>query len=153
MSGREEVSRKEERGERGGKSSRLDEEYRSRQGATDRGGLGRDADMEEDAEDQTLAADSQGEKLCESESVVGEERSGRRGLSTGKARDRASPGKTFGEKERQTQLTQDPVREPQRGRRERWETQAQQMEAAVKGKRTTSQQEAGRTQAWGQRGQ
>lgn len=34
MSGREEVSRKEERGERGGKSSRVDEEYRSRQGAT-----------------------------------------------------------------------------------------------------------------------
>lgn len=32
VSGREEVSRKEERGERGGKSSRLDEEYMSRQG-------------------------------------------------------------------------------------------------------------------------
>lgn len=62
------------KGERGGKSSRLEEEYRSRQGATDRGGLGRDADMEEDAEDQTLAGDSQGEKPCESERVVEEER-------------------------------------------------------------------------------
>lgn len=57
-----EMSGKVEREERGGKSSRLDEEYRSRQGATDRGGLGRDADMDEDAGDQTLAGDSQGEK-------------------------------------------------------------------------------------------
>lgn len=70
------MSRKEERGKRREefKSSRLDEEYRSRQGASDRGGLGRDADMEEDAEDQTLAGDAQGEKPCESERVVKEER-------------------------------------------------------------------------------
>lgn len=132
------MSRKEERGKRR-EEFKVDEEYRSRQGATDRGGLGRDADVEEDAEDQTLAGDSQGEKPCESERVVEEEISGRRGPSTGKARDRASQGKTFGEKERQTQLTQDPVREPQRGRRERWETQAQQMEAAAKGKWTMSE--------------
>lgn len=64
------VSRKAERGQRGGTSSKLDTEYRGRQGA--QGGLSRGATVDEDSVDQTLAGGSQ--EIHKEKSLVNPER-------------------------------------------------------------------------------